>query len=125
MSVRREVDRLGRVHFRSLVTGRFVPFSLPLIKKVLVEEAVFYRFTVAVNGVPVQREYHSFTLMRWYDHEPSASEKEDQKHDLLIYMESELGYGADDWWFTCMFSYGEGLQEADSLEEDYFEHHRP
>lgn len=148
MSVRREVDCLGRTHFRSEVTGRFVvaPAIVPsvfydyvgrlhsvltgryvkplaLIARVPVEEKVFYRFVVAVNGVPVQRKYHSFTLMRWYDHEPNESEKEYARQALLKYMEKELGYGQDDWWF--MAGIGEGLQEADGLKEDYFEHHRP
>jgi len=112
--------------YRSKRTGRFTKTSQKQTRwrdalGRFVKAPEFYRATYACNNVPIENRLHHFSVsvINLFD----AINMDDLKEALLSYMEIEIGYSRDEWWFEPFF----GIESPSSIEAeatDYYEQHR-
>ena len=95
---RREVDKLLRVHWRDLKTGRFI--AKPNV----------FRLSTTINFV-VHGTYFGAIIQTWHYGYPDDDTIKDQEVDLIRKVERFVGAPQEEWWFPVRI--GQAVQEVE------------
>lgn len=102
-------DKFGNLihRWRDRQTGKFA------------KKPQFYRVSVALNFVE-KHQYYGSLYQQWFTSKEEAEDAvEEMKERVIQETEDFLHYDREEFWFD--WQVGIGVQESDTLEEDYFD----
>jgi hypothetical protein len=112
-----------QVRWRDKKTGRFVKKPKEQVrwrdKKTgrFVKKPIYFRAAVVCNNVPIINRLHHFGYTVISTDAEDASEEK-----LLEYMEDEIGYNRDSWWFSVVFGVEHPKPVESEANEEYYQH---